>query len=221
MVFDIGSGAVRQLTIRGIDIREVEVLSLSHFHPDHVADLVPWLFALRNPEFGHHSKLTLVGPRGTRNYLSSLEEIYGDWIRPPSLTLSLVESFCDVFDYGSWSLKTAATGHTSNSLAFRVEERGGPALVYGGDSPFSDKLTDLARGADLLVLECSFPDNHPGAEGHLTPSQAGVLAARAGVKRLLLTHFYPAVDSVDRLAPARSRFDGEIIIASDGLEISF
>ena len=62
---------------------------------------------------------------------------------------------------------------------------------------------DLARGADLLVLEAANPFKVPG---HLTPAEAGRLAAQAGVARLLLTHFYPPCDAVDVVALAAQEF---------------
>ncbi len=47
--------------------------------------------------------------------------------------------------------------------------------------------------------------------------EAGWLAARAGVSRLMLTHFYPPCDEVDVVALAGTQFAGEIIRAEDGL----
>ena len=88
LVFDLGSGSVRQLWKKGIDVRLIDVLALSHFHPDHTADLVPLLFALANPEFGRDGEMLLVGPAGLTKYVTDLERIYGDWIRPPSLRRS-------------------------------------------------------------------------------------------------------------------------------------
>ena len=97
-------------------------------------------------------------------------------------------------------------------------EAGSRSLVYSGDTDVSDSLVALARGADLLVLEAANPFKVPG---HLTPGEAGRLAARAGARRLLLTHFYPPCDAVDVVALAAQEFAGEIIRAEDGLQYSF
>ena len=116
---------------------------------------------------------------------------------------------------GEVVIKSAPTNHTDASLAYRVEAEG-RALVYSGDTDESDSLVDLAQGADLLVLECSNPFKVPG---HLTPAEAGRLAAKAGVARLVLSHFYPPCDEVDVVALAGAGFSGEIIRAEDGMRI--
>ena len=95
-------------------------------------------------------------------------------------------------------------------------ESGGRALVYSGDTDWSDTLIELARGADLFILEASNPFKVPG---HLTPWEAGHLAAQAGVPRLVLTHIYPPGDEVDLVAETRRNFSGEIIQAEDGLRV--
>jgi ribonuclease BN (tRNA processing enzyme) len=110
-------------------------------------------------------------------------------------------------------IRSGPVNHIFGSLAYRLEADG-RTLVYSGDTDVSDSLVDLARGADLLVLECSNPFKVPG---HLTPAEAGRLAARAGVGRLLLTHFYPPCDDVDVAALAARGFNGEILLAEDDL----
>jgi ribonuclease BN (tRNA processing enzyme) len=216
VVFDLGSGSVRQLWRFGIDVRSIDLLALSHFHPDHTADLVPLLFALRNPEFGCQERLVLAGPVGLVDYFSALEGLYGDWIRPPRLRLDLRE-VTEREDFGSLRLSVARTGHTTESIAFRVDD-GERAVVYGGDSPESEGLVRLAEGADLLVLECSFPEGAP-AEGHMTPGQAAAVAEKAGARCLLLTHFYPAAAASDLMTPARRRYGGDILLARDGMKV--
>ena len=74
----------------------------------------------------------------------------------------------------------------------------------------------LAKGADLLILEASNPFK---VAGHLTPEEAGRLAAQAGVGRLVLTHIYPPGDAVDPAAQAALYFSGEITAAEDGLRL--
>jgi len=90
------------------------------------------------------------------------------------------------------------------------------AVVYSGDTDWSDSLIRLASGADLLILEAANPTKIPG---HLTPAEAGRLAARTGVPRLVLTHFYPPCDQMDVVAACAQEYSGEIIRAEDGLRL--
>ena len=72
------------------------------------------------------------------------------------------------------------------------EEREGQVVAFVLDTAWCDEALELARGADLLICESTFCDEHADmAEqfGHLTARQAGRLAAEAGARRLVLTHF--------------------------------
>ena len=78
---------------------------------------------------------------------------------------------------------------------------------------------ELARGADTLLIECSTPDDAP-VPGHLTPSGAARMAREAAVRRVVLTHLYPAVDDGRLPAEVEKGFDGEVLLARDGLRIT-
>lgn len=108
--------------------------------------------------------------------------------------------------------------HGRPSQAYRLESPQGASLVYSGDTETNPDIEELARGADVLILECSLPDNAP-RPGHLTPSEAGRIAARAGVGRLVLVHFYPACLRTDITAQCRRTYSGELTLGSDLLEI--
>ena len=45
MVVDMGPGILRRMSEAEIDVRWIDVLLITHFHPDHISDLVPFLFA--------------------------------------------------------------------------------------------------------------------------------------------------------------------------------
>ena len=92
------------------------------------------------------------------------------------------------------------------------------SLVYSGDTGFCDEIVSLADGTDLLILECSFPDDMK-IEGHLTPSQAGRIASLAGVKKLLLTHFYSECLATDITTQCRKTYGGELVLARDLLHL--
>jgi ribonuclease BN (tRNA processing enzyme) len=87
-------------------------------------------------------------------------------------------------------------------------------VVYSGDTGFCDAVVELAQGADLLILESSFPDGE-ACDGHLTPSLAGRMATLAGVERLVLIHFYPECLRTDITAQCRRTYGGELILGED------
>jgi ribonuclease BN (tRNA processing enzyme) len=93
-------------------------------------------------------------------------------------------------------------------------------LVISGDTGPCDALVELAHAVDTLVLECSFPDP-PLFTTHLSPQTAGELAARAGCRRLILTHFYPRVETQDITSGVGSRFSGTAVLAEDLSAISW
>src|SRR5829696_3456059 len=105
--------------------------------------------------------------------------------------------------------------HRSESIAYRLDAEGG-ALVYTGDTEYSRSLVELARGADTLLIECSFPAEVP-VPGHLTPEGVARIASEAGVRRVVLTHIYPAADELDLVTEVGRGFEGEILVAEDGL----
>ena len=219
LLLDLGAGTLRSMLRQGLNFNQIDILALSHHHPDHVGDLVPFLFATRYAlGYTRRQPFWLLAARGFAGFLERLKSAFGDWLEPPAGLLQLRELSPDGPDEAAWEglrIKSAPTNHIDGSLAFRLEA-GSRSLVYSGDTDESDSLVALAQGADLLVLEAASSIKIPG---HLTPTEAGRLAARAGVRRLLLTHFYPPCDEVDVAALAAREFSGEILRAEDGLRV--
>jgi ribonuclease BN (tRNA processing enzyme) len=219
LLLDLGSGACRALLRHDLNFSQVDLIALSHLHPDHIGDLVPFLFASHYAlGYTRQEPFWLLAARGFQDFHDRLKGAFGQWVEAPPGLLMLRElqpGEPDQFVWDDLAIRTAPVNHLHGSLAYRVEA-GGRSLVYSGDTDVSDSLVELARGADLMVLECSNPFKTPG---HLTPEEAGALAARAGVARLILTHFYPPCDEVDVVAQAAKEFAGEIIRAEDGLRV--
>ena len=91
--------------------------------------------------------------------------------------------------------------------------------MYTGDTEYSESVVDLAQGAHTLLIECAFPDEG-AVPGHLTPSGVARIAREAGVERVVLTHIYPAADSASLPSDVARNYDGEILVAEDGLQFS-
>jgi ribonuclease BN (tRNA processing enzyme) len=221
VLLDLGAGSLRAMLQWGLNFNQIDILALSHCHPDHVGDLVPFLFATRyGLGYTRKEAFWLLAARGFAGFHARLQGAFGDWVTPPEGLMKIQELSPEGVDEVQWeglTIKSAPTNHTESSLAYRLES-GGRSLVYSGDTDESDSLVALAQGVDLLVLEAAMPIKVPG---HLTPAAAGRLAARAGARRLLLTHFYPPCDEVDVVALAAQEFSGEIIRGEDGLKYSF
>ncbi len=222
ILLDMGPGTLRQLVRFGISHENIERILITHFHPDHTADLIHFLFATKNPNvLKTRSPFTLYGPTGLRTFIGALQSAYPHWLDIPSEIMRIEEPATDgnnEWTFGHFRIKTAPSSHTPGSLAYRIENKAGKKMVFSGDTGFCESIIDLAKGADLLILEAAFPDDQP-MEGHLTPSLAGRMARLAGVKRLVLTHFYPECLKTDIAAQCRRTWDGELTLGEDLLQL--
>jgi len=222
LLFDIGPGTMRRLLEAGTSIGEIDLLFISHLHPDHSGELASFLFANKYPETSRRRRpLTVVGARGLRTHFDGLVGVYGEWVVLPGHLFSLGEldnRSPDVWTSGPVTVRSWPMAHTKSSIGYRVETPGGTAVAYSGDTGPCGELVELARGADLFLCECSLPDGMK-IEGHLNPSEAGAAAASAGVRRLVLTHFYPECDAADIAAQCRLSWQGPLTLAEDLMEI--
>ncbi len=218
LLFDIGPGSMRRLLEAGVHVQDLSHVFISHFHPDHTGELAPLIFANKYPDAERRRRpLTLMGGPGFRDFMARLEGVYGDWIRLADGMLPVVEAApADGFSHTAegWSVETMPVHHNPESVAFRVSMDQGPAVVYSGDTDYSENLVALAREADLLICEAARPDEDP-VRGHLTPSLAGRMAAEAGARQLMLTHFYPDCENVDLVAQCRRTYAGPVLLARD------
>ncbi|MEK2473477.1 MULTISPECIES: ribonuclease Z [Streptomyces] len=104
------------------------------------------------------------------------------------------------------------------------EARPGQSFAFVMDTRLCDGVHALAAGVDMLVIESTFLDEDvqlAEEHGHLTAGQAARVAADAGVRHLVLTHFSQRyADPADFERQARAAgFGGELTIATDLLRV--
>jgi len=218
LLVDAGPGILHRLSKVGVTFQHLQDVFLTHLHPDHFLDLLALLFAKRYPGADNAPRLSVRGGAGLKRLIGRLQEIFHPWLDPLGYELIVEEWGGPVYMEGL-EVRAEPVPHHPSSLAFRFQELdGGASLVVSGDTEGGEGLIRLAQGAQLLVLECSFPEG-AGQPGHLTPSRAGKLAREAGVQRLLLTHFYPECDGREILGPAKEAFGGEVLLAYDWMHL--
>jgi ribonuclease Z len=90
--------------------------------------------------------------------------------------------------------------------------RSGRKIAYTGDTRPVPEFEELVRGADVLIHESTFHSDMEEKSmefGHTTSRQAAELAARAGVRKLFLTHISnryskdpsPLIDEAEEIFP--------------------
>jgi ribonuclease Z len=119
---------------------------------------------------------------------------------------------------------TLAGGRVVPAAEVVDARRRGRTVVFSGDTRPCEATVEAARGADLLVHECTFGDAEQARAvetTHSTAREAGRVARQAGVQRLVLTHLSTRYDAdpAPLLAQAGEEFAGELGVARDGLAV--
>jgi ribonuclease BN (tRNA processing enzyme) len=221
ILIDGGSGTLRALLKAGLDYRTISHLLYTHVHPDHTGDLVPFLLATRyTPGFARTQDLRIWGPPGFRDFFRILTSAYPFSLEGDDYEIEVSEVGTFPQEEQGWRFSSRTLRHPALNAGYRIEVPDlGRTLVVTGDTEYCPELVELAKDADLLICECSFPDDQK-AEGHLTPSEVGRAAEEAGVRRLILTHLYPACDREDIIAPCRKYYGGPVEKGEDLMRIS-
>ena len=218
LLIDSGPGALRKMLEVGITYQDPDLLLYTHIHPDHVSDLVPILFACKYADLPRKKDLLCAGGPGFKSYFEKLSCLYGHWIAPGSYQLTVKEIPQEGLTYRDLKISSKPMAHISESVGYRIDFKDGKSMAISGDTDYCQNIIDLGFEADLLVLECSFPDGKK-LEGHLTPSLAGRIALESHCKRLLLTHLYPVCDQFDIVDQYKKIYGGELILGEDLMRI--
>jgi ribonuclease BN (tRNA processing enzyme) len=219
---ELGNGTLAQLqTVR--DPFELDALLLSHLHPDHCADFSALTVLRRyHPEPPYHRRprrLPVLAPAGAPDRLANAYA--PDEVERAATDLSDVYEFqsltCEPVQIGPFEVTAIQVDHPTTAFGVRVGYDG-RVLAYTGDTGPCGALDELALGVDVLLSEASWTDSPERPSGvHLSGTQAGQLARRAGVGRLLLTHIAPWTDRAAVLAEAAAVFPGAALVEQDAV----
>lgn len=214
ILMDCGTGAIINLRKTDIELTKIKKILISHYHADHVSDLIPLLWALELE--GYKEPIEIMG--------------YG---RVEKVVKSMLKTMKTPDEYTIFNLKFTSlkgkekigeiqcflTKHEPKNLAYRVEKNG-KSVCYSGDTKFYRSLAKFALDCNVLIHDTTFLDEQEDIAtltNHSTASQAGKIARLANVDILVLTHFFPGnTKNEDKYVKQASKeFKGEIIVAKD------
>ena len=218
LVIELGNGCLSNL-LREVELTAVDAVVITHMHIDHFGDLYPLFYALRfHPE--EPWGLRLILPAGG---IELMGRILGEDSCDYLTRVFHAERLEGGREYrvGRMAMRAYPTRHPVEGYALRLEGEGW-SMAYSSDSSPCPGLEEAARGVDLFICEATLPASYEeeASHGHLTSRQAGETAARAGARRLVLTHVWPTFDTVDIVREAEETFTGEVLPAREGMTFS-
>lgn len=224
-LLDCGHGATRQMVRANVSPADVNRVLLTHLHHDHIAEL-PY-FVISSWMLNRVGAPVIVGPGGTKRFVGHLFENgafdvdFQARSHYPARKINIEAMRPEVREFGEEGLvyedehvRIAAieVDHIEREIAscygFRLEAEG-KVVAYSGDTQACEGARRLAKGADLLIHECTFSEavmehrrrTGVGTVAHTSPLELGRLAASAGVKSLVATH----IGHMDSLSPVLKR----------------
>ena len=223
LLLDCGPGIIPEL-LAHVTLDDLHGIVLSHLHQDHLLDLIPLRYGLTYAPGLRRRYLHIWIPPGGRTFFDALgrtlahesngqtsffEESYVFHEFDPAAPLVLEQ----------WQIRFHRTRHWVPCWAVRLEIPGGGTIAYTADTGWDEELLSFLRGADLLIIEATLPDDAAVAEreGHLTISEAGKMAARVDPRQVVLTHYWATHDFARQLATAVREFGKPVEIARPGL----
>ncbi len=209
LLVDIGPSIVRRLLEFGFLVDDVDVVLLTHFHPDHTVDLATLLFACNYGERERRKPLLIIGGKGVRSFYRRLSRLY-PWVEPIGYPLTLRTLSNGRLRLGGLLIEAAPMNHRDESIGIRLEEKGRTAM-FSGDTDYSPTLVRLASASDALFAECSHPVEK--AKGHMNIETLRRVADSAHPRKVIMTHLYPEWEEFEGSLPA------PLLLGEDGMEI--
>jgi ribonuclease BN (tRNA processing enzyme) len=242
---DTPNGVAGQLAKAGAKLEQLSQIFISHNHSDHVIDagsllVLAWGAGLRGSVQLHGPpplrEIVRKSLAAARYDIESRMREEGRKDLRPLVHVAEREAGGLVFKNDRVTVTCALVDHYTVKPAFAYRfDTPSRSVVVSGDTTFSPALVKLARGADLLVHEAMYlpgidqlaGENAPRLREHLlrshsTTEQVGMVAAQAGVKKLVLSHLVPASPAITDamwLEGVRKHFSGEAIVGRDLQEI--
>ncbi len=220
LLLDCGSGVFSKLRAN-CDPLAVDAVLITHLHPDHMLDLIPYAHALGYWYSDAGRRPLLLAPPGARDAFAQLGETLSfDALLEETFVIEEYDPDAEVA-IGPFNIRFAEVPHFIPAWACDLGAADGHRFTFGADCAPNDAIVELARDTDLLMLEATEGSEphmqlHGAVRGHMSAREAGELARRANAARLLLTHYSDELDANALRAAGEAAFGRPVALAVAG-----
>jgi ribonuclease BN (tRNA processing enzyme) len=226
IMVDAGSGTKDQFHTAGASLEDIELLALSHFHPDHSAELPAILWPAR-------SQGRLSGPTGADGFPSVsdfLERLFGqngafpvfaDRVQFDVLTVDTAgRDVVEVWKADDVVVRGIGVPHANvPTIGYRIDV-GDASIAFSSDQNGSDpSFIEFIQDVDVLVIHMTVGEDASGfgAQLHAKPSVWGQLATQGEVGRIVVSHISAPSPQVlqARLDVLRDNYSGPVTVGED------
>ncbi|MDO7786328.1 MBL fold metallo-hydrolase [Desulforamulus aquiferis] len=218
LLIEAGNGVLSRL-IQHIDLQELDAVIISHLHPDHIMDIYCLRHAVESANReGRMNKLLPLylpsGPAEDFNRITSFTKAF---------KINIIDHLLEPREETIAGLKVSFMPALHNLPCYSMKIEGSKRFVFSGDTAYNPNLVKFTAGAEVFLCEASGLDKDAEylKENHLTARQAGELAREAGVKELMITHFYPEYILSELQNQAEQGFGQKVLLAREGANLEF
>ncbi|MBD3230096.1 MAG: hypothetical protein GF329_18095 [Candidatus Lokiarchaeota archaeon] len=229
LLLDCGEGTTQKLIKLGY-INNLKIICITHLHNDHFIGLfsILWYYWI---ETQRKTPLKIIGPPKTEYTIRKILEL----INTPKNVFNFKMIFRELKDTNeiqvaeknTYKITAIKMEHQPINFGFRIEDISEKkAIFYTGDTKSNERILKLSKNCELLICECTFPDElseFAHKYNHCTPYDAAILGNKAEVKKLVLTHISSIFQNEEELEKiknqAKQQSKNEVIVAKDLLTL--
>lgn len=221
-----GTGTLRQMVRVNIPLSSVNDIFITHKHRDHIMGVPSLLF--HNVLIGKNKEMKIYGPRQALDILEYMifETHTYDAEKKKRVVFEPLWSHqvIPVFSKPKTTVTALLLTHQDPELECiaYVVEVGNKRIAFTGDMVPDPVFEKATKGVDIMIHECfdvAKDESVVHKYRHSTAKDAGIVAAKANAKKLILTHIPPGTNEKALLREAMEYYSGEIIVAQDLLEV--
>lgn len=201
ILIDCGSGVLANMQ-KYCRIEELNAIILSHLHNDHISDMSVLKYAVSVSRIR-------TGEQALKNievYCPGSPQRELELIDKNAFNMNIVGDGLGII-IKDLEVSFAKMNHPYESYAMKFRHNN-KTLVYSGDTSHTEKLIKFSKSANLLIGDSAFLERHRTDNlVHMTAKENAIVASRAYVDKLLLTHFWPYDNVSEYIAEAKKEFE--------------